>query len=208
MRVVVVGSAGRTGRLVVAEAARRGHEVVAVTRRPVDTLHPPGVRTAVVGLDDSAGLAAAMVGADAVVSALGTGTGRRETELYSAGAERLADAMWSAGLRRLVVVSAVPVGPPAGSTDRVLRGVLYAFFGGTYRDMARMEQLLAERPDVDTTVVRPPRLVGGPVAGYRRAEDVPLPRVSRISRADLAVELVDQAERRGSTLPRYVTVAH
>ncbi len=207
MRIVVIASTGRTGRLVVAEAARRGHDVVAVARHQPVSSPSARVTPVTAPVQDTTALARAMQGADAVVSAIGTGTGRRETDLYSLGTERLVDAMWSAGLRRLVVVSAVPVGPATGTGDRVLRRVLYGFFGGTYRDMARMERLLEERTDVDATVVRPPRLVDGPVTGYRRAEDTALDRVGRISRADLAIELVDQAERVGAGLPRCVTVA-
>ncbi|QJY51166.1 NAD(P)H-binding protein (plasmid) [Pseudonocardia broussonetiae] len=44
MRVGVLGGTGRTGRLVVAEFVRRGHEVAALARDPATAGLGPGVR--------------------------------------------------------------------------------------------------------------------------------------------------------------------
>ena len=43
MRLLVLGATGRTGRLVVAEALRRGHDVVALVRDPAAARLPERV---------------------------------------------------------------------------------------------------------------------------------------------------------------------
>src|SRR5690349_19736304 len=75
MRIAVLGATGRTGRLVVAELLRRGHELVAVVR-DAERAGLPGEVALVVGdVRRAEVLARAVTGADAVVSALGPGPG-------------------------------------------------------------------------------------------------------------------------------------
>jgi uncharacterized protein YbjT (DUF2867 family) len=57
---------------------------------------------------------------------------------------------------------------------------------GLYADMATMEDTI-RRSGVDSTILRPPWLSGGPGTGsYRQAKDSNLSGGARISRADLA----------------------
>ena len=72
MKVAVVGATGRTGRLLVEELLRRGHEVRVLVRDP-DRLADLGGRVETVTGEsrDAAAVRALVTGADAVVSALG-----------------------------------------------------------------------------------------------------------------------------------------
>src|SRR3954471_15759765 len=71
MRIVVFGATGNVGRRIVAEALRRGHEVVGVVRDPEAVQSPdPRVRLVRGDATDAASIAAAARGADAVVSAI------------------------------------------------------------------------------------------------------------------------------------------
>jgi len=68
VRVLVVAAAGRTGRLVVAQALERGHTVTAFARRPL----PDGAHAAVVGdATDPGAVGAAARDQDAVIAAVG-----------------------------------------------------------------------------------------------------------------------------------------
>lgn len=194
MRLVVFGATGGTGVHFTRGALAAGHTVTAVARDPsrVPITHER-LRTVRGDVLDRPSLTASMDGADAVVSALGagsgSGSGRKPTTVYSAGVTNILDLMSSAGVHRFVGISALPVTPrdQVGALQRlVVFPVLYRFFGGSYADMARMEQLL-QHSTADWTVMRPPRLTNGPATGrYRTALNQQLPRAGKISKADLA----------------------
>jgi hypothetical protein len=109
--------------------------------------------------------------------------------------------MKDTGVRRLIVVSAVPVAtvpsparqnPPKNDpTDgffmnHVLNPVIRAAFRDTYDDLAEMEDAVTQS-GLDWTIVRPPRLVDKPFSGSYRIESGHNLRGGRsISRADLA----------------------
>lgn len=68
MRILVIGAAGRTGRLVVEQAAERGHAVTTLARRAV-----PGDHATVLGdATDPAVVGPAVTGQDAVMMAVGS----------------------------------------------------------------------------------------------------------------------------------------
>lgn len=198
MKLVVLGPTGGTGGQVVRHALATGHEVVAIARRP-DAVQPthPNLRVVAGDVLEPATLAGALDGADAVISALGPRAGRAPTVLYSHGIANVRAEMVRAGVRRLVVVSAVPVAPTGqeGVLDRfVVLPLLHLLLGGNYADLRRMEDDLRAADDVDWTVFRPPRLLDGPATGrIRSAVDVHLPRARDIRRSDLARALVSGA---------------
>src|SRR5262245_5791044 len=115
MKIGVVGATGRTGLHVAKQALARGDDVIALARRP-EALPQLGPRMASAAADvlDRAAVAEALAGADAVVSALGIGASRQPTVVYSDGTANVLHAMDAHGIRKLAVISAVPVGPRAG----------------------------------------------------------------------------------------------
>lgn len=193
--ITVFGATGGTGLHFVRAALTAGHIVTAVAREPsrmpISHEHLRTVRGDVL---DPPSLTARLDDADAVVSVLGVGNGRKPTTLYSAGVANILDLMGSAGVHRFVGISALPVTPrdQVGAIQRLLIfPVLYRFFGGSYADMTRMEQLLQEST-ANWTVLRPPRLTNGPATGrYRTALNEPLHRAGKISRADLAGAILE-----------------
>ena len=128
-------------------------------------------------------LAAAMEGADVVLSGLG-GNSRADEDVAAGGTRAIVTAMRAAGVRRIIVVSAAPIGtvpspgrphppkhdPGDGFMMRHLLGpVVKAAFRGHYADLARMEDVLRDS-GLDWTMVRPPRLTDKPATGrYRTA---------------------------------------
>ncbi|CAM5306912.1 NAD(P)H-binding protein [Streptomyces sp. ID03-2B] len=190
MRITVFGATGGIGQEVVGQALAAGHEVTAVVRDP-DRLPASLDRAAlhaVVRLDDPAAVRAAVAGRDAVLSGLGS-RGRKANGVAERLTGRIVSAMEAEGVRRLLVVSASPVGPePADDplVDRLMRRAIGAVLAELYADLARMEAALA-RSATDWTSVRPPKLTDGARTGVYRKVVGGTPRSGRsISRADVA----------------------
>ncbi|MFE7337523.1 NAD(P)-dependent oxidoreductase [Streptomyces griseus] len=190
MRITVFGATGGVGREVVGQALSAGHEVTAVVRDP-DRLPASLDRAAlhaVVRLDDPAAVRAAVAGRGAVLSGLGS-RGRKANGVAERLTGRIVSAMEAEGVRRLLVVSAAPVGPePADDplVDRLMRRAIGAVLAELYADLARMEAALA-RSATDWTSVRPPKLTDGARTGVYRKVVGGTPRSGRsISRADVA----------------------
>lgn len=192
MNVVVFGGTGGTGGRVIAQALAAGHRVRAVVRRPEALkLRHEGLSVHPGNVLELASFASILSGQDAVLSALGTGTSRRPTTLYSEGTRNLMQAMRAAGVGRLVAVTAG--GFVANPDDGLLlayavKPLIGRILKEPYADMMRMEAAVRQS-DRDWTVVRPARLTDGPPRGRYRTvigETGSVPGGLRISRADLA----------------------
>lgn len=111
MKLIVFGSTGGIGRQVVAQALAAGHQVAAVARRP-EMLTIQHERLQVVRGDvfEPASFQQALTGQDVVVSALGILT-KEPTVFYSSSMDNIMKAMRTAGLRRLLCISAGAADP-------------------------------------------------------------------------------------------------
>lgn len=104
MKVAVAGGTGVLGTLLVAELARRGDEVLALSRNDPREL-PAGAAHQRVDLRDGKGLAEALAGAEVVIDAWNAPP-NRGAELV-AGSRRLLDATGEARARHLIGISIV-----------------------------------------------------------------------------------------------------
>jgi putative NADH-flavin reductase len=191
MRLFILGATGGTGRALIDQALKRGHQVTAFVRSPQKLGTPRAGLTVVRGNPRSeADLRAALPGHDAVVSALGPpGPGR--TTILRDGARTTVAAMKATGQRRLVVVSAAVLFPRSGALTAVLRATLLR---NVAEDSAAMERTVIDSA-FDWTIARPPRLTNGPLTGRYRVEDGQLPHGRLVvSRADVAHFLLDEVE--------------
>jgi putative NADH-flavin reductase len=211
MKLTIVGATGRIGRHVLEQAQRAGHDVTAVVRDPGRLSEDVLAVEADLDAPDPAALEFAVEGADAVLSCLGPRT-MAEVGIASLGTGAIVRAMQTTAARRIVVVSAAPVGT-VPSPDRptppkhdpgdgffmrhLLSPVVNAVFRKAYADLALMEDIVRES-GLDWTVVRPPRLTNGPLTGtYRTAYGRNLRRGLLVSRADVAhlmLRVVEQPE--------------
>jgi uncharacterized protein YbjT (DUF2867 family) len=200
VKLTIVGATGGIGRQMLDQAIAAGDEVTAVVRNP-GTL-PGQVRavTADLAAPDPAVLRSAVAGADAVLSGLGPRS-RADAGVASRGTEAIVRAMQAAGSRRLVVVSAAPIGtvrspgrphPPRHDPGdgfwmrHLLSHIAKAMFREHYADLAIMEDLVRDS-GLDWTIVRPPRLSDKPLTGtYRTALGQNLPGGLIVPRADVA----------------------
>ncbi|GGF17994.1 NAD(P)-dependent oxidoreductase [Subtercola lobariae] len=206
MRLIVFGSNGPTGRLVVADALMAGHSVTAFTRHPegfeadfvAELAATPDARLTVFEGDvyDAAAVDRAVAGHDAVISTLGVPYGKHVITVYSVGITAIIHAMKAHGVSRLVCVSSSAVDPAAGAHggfffENVLQRYFVTVMGKTlYDDMRAMETIVTES-DVDYTIVRPSGLFETPtVTDYATAERFVKSKFT--SRADLAACLLAQ----------------
>jgi len=200
MKLTIFAASGGIGRHLVGQALAAGHDVTAVARNPASL--PAGVRAvrADLATTQPAALVTAVGGTDAVLSALGPRS-KADYGIATTGTRAIVGAMEAAGVRRLVVVSAAPVGtiasprrprppkhdPGDGFVMRhLLSPLITVALRDLYVDLALMEDTLAES-GLDWTAVRPPRLTNGAETGaYRTAYGRNLRRGLTVSRADVA----------------------
>ncbi|WP_433361866.1 NAD(P)-dependent oxidoreductase [Actinoplanes sp. CA-142083] len=200
MRLTIVAATGGIGRHLLRQAIEAGHDVTAIARSPEKITDPVRTVFADLAAPDVPDLAEALKDSDAIVSGLGARTSF-EAGVAWRGTKALAEAAKVAGVRRLIVVSAAPIGtvpspgvphpprhdPGDGFFMRYL-GAPFAkrMFRTHYDDLARMEDVV-RASDRDWTISRPPKLTDGPLTGrYRTALDRNVRGGFSISRADVA----------------------
>jgi len=214
VNITIVAATGGVGRQILEQAEAAGHHVTAVVRNPAKLLATENGRR-VVTMDlaapppDAAALESAIRGADAVLSGLGA-VSAAEAGVAETGTAAIIRTMHTTGVRRLIVVSAAPIGtvpsparpnppkhdPGDGFFMRYL-GAPFArtAFGRQYADLARMEDLIRDS-DLDWTIMRPPGLIDRRLRGsYRVAIGRNVRGGVFISRSDVAHGMLDAVDR-------------
>jgi uncharacterized protein len=208
--IVVLGAGGKAGRLLVAEAARRGHLVRAVVRStPMSSDPATGVDLVRGDASSREELEPLLAGADAVIVAVGA-PGR---EIYRQTAQAVSEAVAALPEPRPYIVhmgGGATLRTPDGSTFLEQPG-----FPDAYREPAEGQRIAFEHyrsaapPGVAWTYFSPPphHLVpGDATGGYRVGDDEPVngeDGEARLSYGDLAVVLVDEAENRAHAGRRF-----
>ncbi len=202
MKLALFGITGRIGSRIALEALARGHRVTAVVRDPARLPFSHELLTAVTGdVLDPAGIAAAVAGHDAVLSAIGP-TVESKAEMLVQAAVSLVAGLKRACVRRLVVGG-------AGSLE-VAPGLQLVDTTDFPKDL--LAPALAHRDaldvyrtaDLDWTFVSPATLIepGERSGRYRTGTDQLLTDekgMSRISMEDYAVAFIDEVEQ-----PRFI----
>jgi putative NADH-flavin reductase len=189
MRLFILGATGGTGRQLIDQALARGHQVTAFVRSPEKLgAQREGLSVRQGDPRDAAALTAALSGHDAVLSALGPPGPRRST-ILSDSARSTVSAMQSAGIRRLLVVSAAILFEDMGALATLLRRTLLR---NVVLGSGEMEQVVTAS-NLDWTIVRPPRLTNGALTTRYKVADDRFPAGKRmLSRADVAHFLLDE----------------
>ena len=204
MKLVVFGATGNVGQRVVAEALRRGHEVVGVVRDP-DAVQSPDKRVRLVKGDATNADSVAKIarGADTVVSAISPRPNARglPAPSLSKNARALIQGLRAAGVKRVLYVggaSSLEVAPGKTLADT-------PDFPEIYREEAREgREALAiwrnEAKGLDWTYLSPAvEIAPGKRTGkYRTTDDKILfddKGKSFITFEDYAVAVLDELER-------------
>lgn len=211
MKLTIFGASGGVGRLLLDQALAKGHDVTAVARDPAKLAGRPVrvVRAADLATSDVASLLPAVEGADAVLSALGP-PNNAAAGIASRGTKTILAAMQTACTRRLILVSAAPVGttPSPGRPNPprhdpgdgpLLRYLVYpivkAALRPQYLDLAVMEDAV-RHSGLDWTVLRPVQLTDKPGTGaYRTAVGQNVRGGRYVARADVAHAMLAVLDR-------------
>lgn len=207
--ILVYGATGKIGSLAVAVALERGHRVAAVSRNPAQIDSAPAGLTAVRGdLLDEASIAMLVRNRDVVIVAVRGVIGERsspEDALQRIAVEKLVTVLRAAGTAapRLIHVGgagSLEVEPGVRYADKLPRLFLPKKLELEIDGQVLALDYLRSVTEVRWTYVTPPRnFTNGERTGrYRIGGEQMLEDErgrSRVSRADFAVALIDEAER-------------
>jgi putative NADH-flavin reductase len=225
MKLTIFAATGGIGRQILEQAVDAGHDVTAVVRHPQKLPGELSSQVSVVSADlaapDLSTLTAAVQGSDGVLSGLGPRS-NADAGIAAQGTRAMVAAMRAAGARRIVVVSAAPIGtvPSPGRPNppkhdpgdgfimqHLLNPLVKTALRKHYADLAQMEDILRDS-GLDWTAVRPPRLTDKPLTGtYRTAHGQNLRRGLVISRADVAHYML-RAVGQPETIKQTIGVAY
>ena len=202
VRITVLGGTGYAGAAIVAEAAKRGHEVVSFSRNlPADGVRIPGVEYRAGSALDPADRARIVANTDVVVSALSP-RGELDGRILEADRE-LAALAGEAGVRIGVVGGFSSLRLEEGGPRMADGDGIPAEFAGEAKQMsAVLSELAGSDERVDWFFVSPAQQFGSyapgePLGRYRIGGEVAFydeAGVSAVSGADFALAIVDEIE--------------
>ncbi|KVP26469.1 3-beta hydroxysteroid dehydrogenase [Burkholderia multivorans] len=198
LNIALFGATGTIGSRIAAEAARRGHRVTALSRRPGAA--GDGITAKAADLFDPASVAAALPGHDVVASAYGPK--QDDAANVVAAVKALVEGARRAGLKRVVVVGgagSLEVAPGKQLVDTEGFPAEYKAVALAHRDAL---DYLKTVDDLDWTFFAPAALIapGERTGTFRTGTGkliVDANGDSRISAEDYAVAFVDALEQRG-----------
>ena len=201
MHLALFGASGRTGQLLAERALADGHTISALVRNPAS--YPLATRVKVVAGNPftPADIARTLVGADAVLSALGARSWRRE-EVIERALPPILEGMQTAGVSRIVVLGSAGAEDSAMAKQPAWRrwlveNIVYKTVLKWPVESQRVQYRLLSASPLDWTMVMPPMLTNGPARGKLRVDGEALPRnASSISRAAVADFMVQQLDER------------
>ena len=173
-------------------ALSAGHEITALVRDPSKLKRPQsGLRIIEGDAREASAVADAVQGADAVISALGSG--EDTVTLFGRNAVAVMERTGTKRIVSLVGASVVVPGDLPSMSMSMLRLITRTLGGTMLKDGETHARELAAS-NLDYTLVRPPRLTDGPASGRIQHDlTLKLGPTSSISRADLAAFLLEIA---------------
>ena len=196
--VAVLGATGRTGRIFVQEAVRRGHIVKALVRN-IDAKKdfPQGVNVIQGDATDESSLQQLIEGADVVVSLLGQAKGS-SSDLKVKSTRLSLSIMQRKGVKRFLRLASAPFGvtgegdEPTGG-QRLMTGLVKLFAGSLVNDERKASEDV-RHSSVEWTLVRAPILTDTPYPGKYQVGSLGRKSGRRVSRATIAQFILDEIE--------------
>jgi len=211
-KIVIIGATARTANYMIPQALWRGHEVVALARRPYRVMHKPHPRLTIVKGDvyDQASIEAALSGDgdEIVISVYGPRVDPTvevpETDLMSLGTTNIIKAMQAKGNRRLFVTTSTAMqevvkrgykaDTPKPEGIYGASGLWFYNLRGVYNDMLKMEEVVKES-GLDFIIFRPAQLLEEPPRGnLLLTVNTQTPNRRIIMYPDFAAVMLDQVE--------------
>jgi uncharacterized protein YbjT (DUF2867 family) len=198
LRILVIGASQGTGALAVSTALNKGHRVTAFARSPQKlTVEHPQLQKVSGDFHRAAAVESVVPGHDAVIvtaSATRLRAFKENPRYFSQGTGYTIEAMKKAGVKRLVVLSALGVAESRQLLNPVLRALVVGWLLKVpFEDHERQEEQV-RTSGLDWVIARPGLLTNGP-ARRRYVKKTVIESVPRaISRADVADFLVEACE--------------
>ena len=200
-RILLLGATGSTGYEVLKRLVKEGFRVNGLVRNlerlnleEFSSAELKSIEITEGNAMDPKDLNHAMAGCEAIISALGTGTRNRYTEIYSQGGRYVLEAMRHHQIKKLITITAGLIDLSDPATDNFfLNRIIRPNYNKVYYDQTRWETILDETTDIDWVCVRPTLLTNKPFTGKYRIRLKHCPDGGRkISRADLADFIIKQ----------------
>lgn len=222
MKIALIGATGFVGAPILEEALTRGHHVIVVARDPAKFAPRPGVTVTKGDAYDAASIAAAVKGADAVVSAFNPGwTDPEIAPKFAAGSAAIDAGVVASGVKRLLVIGgagSLYVAPGVQLVDTPEFPDFIRAAASAARDLHGDYVAGRAGAGLDWTFLSPPAGFGphdpnadAPRSGTYRtgADDVLFAGAApaTISRADLAVAVLDEIETPAHLHARFTVAA-
>ncbi|MBI3005989.1 MAG: SDR family oxidoreductase [Ignavibacteriales bacterium] len=195
MNLLIIGASGGTGRELVKQALEYSHNVTAFVRNPEKIrLQHANLTVAKGNVLDPDSVDSAVMGQDAVLSALGHKKWFIKTTILSEGTRNIVSAMEKHGVKRFICETTLGIGDTRGRlglyyTLFVIPVITYFYF----KDKEKQEHIIAES-SLDWTIVRPGQLTNGRKKDvYRHGESIGSWIFTvHVSRADVAGFMLKQ----------------
>ncbi len=195
MKLLIIGGTGGTGKELIKRALDEDHEITVLVRNPkkVHTVHP-NLRILEGNVLDSNSVERAVIGQDAVLSALGHKRFFIKTTILSKGTNNIINAMNKNEVRRLICITSLGV-----NDSRYRLGLYYTLFTIPvilffyFLDKSKQEKLI-RKSGLEWTIVRPGQLFNGKIReNYKHGPKVGHYILTKIiSRADVAHFMLSQ----------------
>lgn len=193
MKILILGSTGRTGQELAKWSLKHGHEVSAFARDPAKMKQVHKNLTVLQGdaLDRNS-LVKALQGIDVVVSAIGRGNSLKSENLLSKSTEILIAAMKETGVKRLIIESGFGAGETFSQANFFQRLFFKILLKDIYADKGKSEKQVRSS-DLDWTLVYPVKLTNKAYTGkYKVGEKLPMKGMPSVPRADVAEFMVNE----------------
>ena len=193
MKILILGSTGRTGQQLVTQSLKQNYEVTAVARDP-SMLKLNHERLTVVkgSVLEKDVLENALDGKDAVLSALGVGKSLKSKDLIFNAVRTIIPAMNEKNVKRLVFLSAFGVGETFKQADFIQRIIFKVFLRNIYADKSKADDQI-RRSTLEWTLVYPVLMTDTPGTGkYKVGEKLEMKGMPTISRADVVEFMLRQ----------------
>ena len=212
MKIALIGASGFIGSALRAEALQRGHQVTALVSNPARLEPAGGLTVQAVDVNQTSALAALLAGHDVVISAFSGHAQSEVREAYGRGIRSIIAAAKQAGVPRLLVVGGAGSLEVAPGKQVVDSPDFPAQWKGSAEGARDALNWLREEPELDWTMLSPSALIfpGERTGQFRLGGDqllVGADGQSRISVADYAVAMLDEAEK-GAHRRRRFTVGY
>lgn len=157
MQITIFGAGGRVGRLVVEGALKRGHSVVAFVHSGAHLAPRENLRYVVGDIYDVDSVAGAVVGSDAVISALGS-WGTQKRDILTVGMQNITPAMKAHKINRIISLTGADA-RASGDDLGLVHRITHFFIGlgaGKILSDGEAHISLLESSSLNWTAVRSP----------------------------------------------------